>query len=204
MEYYRKLPHFQPLEAAYFITMRLYGSMPQHLIELLKEEQEVARNRLQTLDDTESDLYQQQKRYFARFDSFLDRPDNGPYWLSEPAIAEIMKEALHHRAGKEYDLIAFCLMSNHIHLVIHTYENTKADFFLYRMLQAFKSYTARKANDYLEREGPFWHPESYDHIVRNGDELKRIIAYTLNNPVKAGLVANWQDWPHSYVNEAYW
>ncbi|RRA98565.1 transposase [Larkinella rosea] len=190
MEYYRNLPHFQPLEAAYFITMRLYGSMPKHLIELLKEEQEVVRNRLSASEDTESELYQHQKRYFARFDSFLDRPDNGPYWLSEPAIAEIVKEALHHRAGMEYGLIAFCLMSNHLHLVIHTYGNTKADFFLYRLLQSFKSYTARRANQFLKREGPFWHPESYDHIVRNGDELKRIILYTLNNPVKAGLVAD--------------
>ena len=55
----------------------------------------------------------------------------------------------------------------------------------------------------LKREGAFWQSESYDHVVRNDVELKRIIAYVLNNPVKAGLVENWQDWPYSYVNEAY-
>jgi REP element-mobilizing transposase RayT len=46
-----------------------------------------------------------------------------------------------------------------------------------------------------------WQSESYDHIVRDEDEFYRIINYIINNPVKAGLVENWQDWPHTYINE---
>ena len=44
--------------------------------------------------------------------------------------------------------------------------------------------------------------ESYDHVVRDGEELDRIIAYVLNNPVKAGLVKNWRQWKWSYVRES--
>ncbi len=41
--------------------------------------------------------------------------------------------------------------------------------------------------------------ESYDHVIRTADELERTIQYVLNNPVKAGLVASWEEWPWSYI-----
>ena len=47
--------------------------------------------------------------------------------------------------------------------------------------------------------GAFWQHESYDHVVRDEQELIRIVRYILNNPVKAGLVANWQDYPFLFV-----
>ena len=47
-----------------------------------------------------------------------------------------------------------------------------------------------------------WQRESYDHRVRNARELAIAIAYTLNNPMRAGLVTEWQLWPYSYWHEA--
>jgi putative DNA methylase len=46
----------------------------------------------------------------------------------------------------------------------------------------------------LHRSGPFWQAESYDHWVRDEDELERIVAYIANNPVKAGLVTKPHQW----------
>ena len=52
----------------------------------------------------------------------------------------------------------------------------------------------------LGRTGqPFWQAESYDHSVRDERESDRIKAYIENNPVKAGLVANAEDYPRSSV-----
>ena len=65
-------------------------------------------------------------------------------------------------------------------------------------MTSIKGYTARQANLILERQGYFWQHESYDHIVRDPAELDRIRRYILNNPVKAGLVDEWRDWPWSY------
>lgn len=48
-----------------------------------------------------------------------------------------------------------------------------------------------------------WQDENYDRIVRNGEELGRIIRYTLNNPVKIGLVKKWEDWEFNYLNPDY-
>jgi hypothetical protein len=66
-------------------------------------------------------------------------------------------------------------------------------------LKRLKGRTARRCNLALGRSGPFWHHESYDHIVRNQQEYERIVAYILNNPVKAGLVENCEDWKFSFV-----
>jgi len=52
----------------------------------------------------------------------------------------------------------------------------------------------------LQREGAFWEPESYDHIVRAG-EFDKIVNYTLLNSVKAGLVKKWEDWKWTYLTK---
>lgn len=65
-------------------------------------------------------------------------------------------------------------------------------------MQSLKGYTARKANCLLGRSGTFWQHESYDHVVRDPSEWRRIVNYVLNNPVKAGLVDTWEKWQWSY------
>ena len=60
-----------------------------------------------------------------------------------------------------------------------------------------KSYTAHRANEILGRSGAFWQRESYDHWVRDDDELERIVNYIRGNPVKAGLVDRPESWKYS-------
>jgi len=71
------------------------------------------------------------------------------------------------------------------------------------MLRLLKGSTARKCNLLLKRAGPFWHHESYDHVVRDEKELFRIIDYILNNPVKAGLAKSSVKWKHNFYNEKF-
>jgi putative transposase len=68
-------------------------------------------------------------------------------------------------------------------------------------MQWLKGTTAREANLILARTGkPFWQPESYDHWVRDPQELERIVAYIENNPVQAGLAAQ----PLAYQWSSAW
>ena len=55
------------------------------------------------------------------------------------------------------------------------------------IMHSLKSYTANKANRIIGRRGRFWQHESYDHWVRDLEELERIINYICRNPVEAGL-----------------
>jgi putative transposase len=65
------------------------------------------------------------------------------------------------------------------------------------IMHSLKSYTANIANELLGRQGTFWQDESYDHWVRDIDELERIVKYIRANPVKAGLCEKPIDWRFS-------
>jgi len=54
----------------------------------------------------------------------------------------------------------------------------------------------------LGRRGAFWAHESFDRYVRDEREWERTVAYVLNNPVKAGLAQNWQEWRWNYYQYA--
>ncbi len=191
--YSKKLPHFQPLEETFFITYRLVDSIP---VSKLKELEEVSING-KKIAKTKEEKYNEQKRHFALTDDCLDKNSNEPYWLSKDEIAAIVKESLHFCDGKFYKLWCYCIMSNHVHLVITTLKDAPP---LYNILQKHKRHTALVCNKVLNRSGQFWTHESYDHIVRDDEEFDRIIFYTINNPVKAGLIKDWKDWKWTYLN----
>ncbi len=201
--YRRNLPHYQPEYATYFVTFRLAGSLPADVISRLKSEHEVEEKQLlqrSTNAERRERLYESSKRYFGKFDHALDHSGTGPHWLKNPAIAEMVAEAIHHRNGKVYNLFAFCIMSNHVHMVFSVGRRSSAPYIVTKILENLKWYTALKANQLLNRKGQFWQHESYDHVVRKDGELERIIRYVLGNPVKAGLVAKWSQWRWTYVS----
>lgn len=200
--YRRHLPHIQPPGATLFITFRLAGSLPTEILQrLLTEAERVEAVLARILDPQEraQQAYLEQRRLFGKWDTALDTAQNGPFWLRDPRIADLVTESLHHRDGRVYDLDAFCIMPNHVHLVYTPLP--KADDTYHAMsaiMHSLKRYTARQANLLLRREGSFWQHENYDHVIRDEAEWRRIITYVLNNPVKAGLVQHWEEWPWSY------
>ncbi|WP_375419379.1 transposase [uncultured Hymenobacter sp.] len=190
--YERNLPHRLPPGEAVFLTFRLAGSLPREVLEQLRAETELVQR---SLIPEPAQLYAEQKRYFGRFDAQLAANDSGPTWLRQPDIAALVAQSLHYFDGKSYELVCYCLMPNHVHLVVMLAPDAPP---LIKTLQRLKSYTATQANKLLGRTGAFWQAESYDHVVRKG-EMPRIISYVLENPVKAGLVEDWQQWPYTYV-----
>ncbi len=144
-------------------------------------------------------LYLEERRFFGQWDAVLDQ-GMGPDWLRNPMIAKLVADAMRFFDGKRYDLLAYCIMSNHVHVVLTPLVNaaTEGCYPLAQIMHTLKGYTAGRANRLLDRSGAFWLHESYDHCVRSEAELQRIVAYVVNNPVKAGLVSDWQAWPWTY------
>ena len=150
MTYYeRNLPHWQPDGSPIFITWCLHACFPE-------------RRRI-----TESKTASQR---FAEIDAKLDRQTSGPLWLADNRIATSVHESLRF-AEQDLNLFklrAWVIMPNHVHLL--TIPN--AD--LNRITRAVKNYSARQANATLNRTGQaFWQNESYDHWVRDRNELER-------------------------------
>ncbi|MBD3617136.1 MAG: transposase [Gracilimonas sp.] len=205
MSFYRRnLPHWQPIGGDYFITLRLAGTLPKEIIEKLNKEKV---RLLQDGNGDKKDLRTKiNRRIFKKYETILDKAERGPTWLKSVEIADIIKESLHFRDNKDYELYAYCIMSNHVHFVFRHLSNKlkqkNDEYPITDILASFKKYTSRLCNEKLDRTGnSFWQAESFDHVVRDSDELERVILYTLHNPVKAGLTDNWRKWPHSYCKK---
>jgi putative transposase len=199
--YRRKLPHIQPDGATLFVTFRLANSLPADVVEQLKTEKERINLDLEKIIDRkererQSDL--ENHRYFGKWDEALNL-GTGKKYLSNLDVANMVAESLHYRDGKVYDLIAFSIMPNHVHLVITPIETLEGKVYsLSTIMHSLKRHTARQANLILGQEGYFWQHENYDHFARDIAELERIISYVLENPVKAGLVDDPTKWQWSY------
>lgn len=215
--YRRKLPHLQPAEGTFFITYRLYGSIPKSVIRSIQDNLELQLKNLQEEifqkvnskaipSETEKQLlnifkkkkYDLGKMSFKKYDEYLDNNLNKPYWLQNKMIAQLNLDALHFYNGKRYKLWAATIMSNHIHVLFTLVPEALP---LWRIMKDLKSYTGKEGNIILDRtgKGKFWEDESYDHWVREG-EFDLILWYILNNPVKAKLVKDWREWEWTFCH----
>jgi putative transposase len=156
----RRLPHIHESGRPIFLTFRLHDSLP-------------ANRTFPNGSLTSGEA-------FVAMDRLLDESRTGPLYLSDAKIAEVVANAILDSA--DYELHAWVVMPNHVHLLITPQAS------LPRIMQLLKGSTAHEANRLLKRTGTFWQDESYDHLVRNGEELRKIERYIVNNPVKAGLV----------------
>lgn len=197
VHYRRNLPHIHLDGSPLFITFRLADSLPVQVILDLK------RQRQQEIKETKkssSELQEIEERYFKYYDE----------WLEKENVAQIVSEKILEMQNKRYQLIAYCIMPNHVHLLIENltkesagHQGKSSKYPVTETLRLLKGSTARYCNQVVGRNGAFWYGESYDHSVRTEKELERIIVYILHNPVKAGLVKEWKDWKFSYVNQEH-
>lgn len=213
--YRRSLPHIQPIGECFFVTFRLHESLPASIIFKLKkvmdEKIQIIQNQAISPELKEDAIFREHAIFFKNYDRYLDQSEYGPTYLKQKEIADIVVEQIHRFDGDLYELIAYCIMSNHVHLLISTNIQLPNGYFpidilkdldikpLYEIMRRIKGASAKYANDVLKRKGAFWQHESYDHYVRNTKSFRRIITYIANNPVKAKLVDNWKNWPYTYI-----
>ncbi len=206
----RNLPHYHLPNATYFVTFRLAGSLPFEAVHRLQETYETELRRIdQTLSGSQRMNARQkaQEAHFARVDSLLDQVLYGPRWLSRAKCAQTVADCIHELEPKHYHLHAFCIMPNHVHLLIDQQEipdpmprrDGRRYTTLSRTLRLLKGKSTALCNRILGRRGAFWQHESYDHVIRNEPEYRRVLRYILENPLKAGLVDEWEQWPYLYV-----
>jgi REP element-mobilizing transposase RayT len=201
--YRRNLPHYQPQGGVFFVTYRLAFSLPKFILDELSNKKRELDKKLKNLSEAEQQARSADfdKILFAIEDHFLDIYSDGPQWLKNDAIAQLVIESLLFHHEKVYDLYCGLIMSNHVHAVLKPRNNWGTPYSLSEIMKNHKSFTATQANKLLNRTGQFWHHENYDHWIRDERELFRVLDYVLNNPVKAGLVENYQDWKHYWLND---
>jgi putative transposase len=178
------LPHFDAPRTIQFVTFRLADAVPRDLLESWRRELKWLESA--SPDDPEVvELHRRMARY--------EDQGHGSCWLARPEIAGLVQDALLHFDGSRYRLLAWCVMPNHVHALLETLEA----FALGVVVQSWKSFTAKAANEALGRSGQFWMADYFDRYIRNADHFARTLAYIEGNPVRAGLVATAGEWPWS-------
>lgn len=107
--------------------------------------------------------------------------------------AEVVENAMLHFDGQRYHLLAWCIMPNHVHVVVTQMQGFK----LSDVVGSWKGYSARQINLASGVQGAFWAPDYFDRFMRSEAQLNAAIDYVQHNPVKAGLVAQPEDWRFS-------
>jgi REP element-mobilizing transposase RayT len=183
----RALPHWQQEGATYFVTFRLADSLPQDVFRRWRDERDAAlreaRQAARLADAEKLELAEKiAGEYAEKLEQHLDQSLGG-CWLRNPDVAQMVENALRHFDGDRYLLGSYVIMPNHVHVLVRPAMEHK----LPDILQSWKSFTAKEANKLLRQAGEFWQPESFDHIVRNEQQLEKFSRYIQENPVKAGL-----------------
>lgn len=191
------LPHCDFPGLVQFITFRLADSMPasrrsewEHLLKI-----EGVRERRTKLEE------------------YLDR-GAGECWLRDALIAKLAEDALLFFHNERYELLAWCVMPNHVHVLVHIWQTP-----LGKLVQSWKRHVATQAEAYLaERRSQTrrvsadvtdaparraalqtlrWEREYWDTFMRDEAQEKTAVRYLETNPVKAKLCRSVEDWKFS-------
>jgi REP element-mobilizing transposase RayT len=182
-----RLPHWEIEGGTYFVTFRLADSLPASVLNAIKfERQDVVRTaETQGRNLTAAEQKRLAELYSKRVEEALDA-GSGACHLANPKVADMVASTLQHFDGTRYQLIAWCVMPNHAHVVFRLANGERIE----EILHSWKSFSSKEANRILSRSGEFWEREYYDHLVRDGQDLERVVQYVVENPIRAGL----KDW----------
>lgn len=185
-----KLPHWERDGGTYFVTYRLADSLPEKVRKAIQAEREDIVRTAEHMgrELSESERERLERLHTEKIEDLL-HSGYGACHLKDDRCAKIVADAFAHFEGKRYAIHAWCVMPNHVHVVF----SAMPGHGLSQIMHSWKSFTASQCNKLLGRTGPFWMDESFDRLIRDEFELNKRIAYTLNNPAKAGL----KDWKWS-------
>jgi hypothetical protein len=147
-----RLPHWEKDEGLYFITFHLADSLPDSVLAKIAERHQI----LEAAENINANLLPEQKALLAdyshtRIEEYFDRGAGSCPFL-DMRVAGSMAAALRFREGKRYRLLAWCIMPNHVHVVVRLFPGQE----LAKVVKAWKNFSAKAANQVLGRKGQFW------------------------------------------------
>jgi len=168
-----------------FITYHLADSLPRSALQRMEAE-------CAQMPDGE-----RQAALRERLDGYLDS-GTGSCILRDDACAHIIRQAFLHGEGTRYELYAWTIMPNHLHVLIRPGEGWD----LGRIVPSWKSFSAHAllktaAGAAAGPDGSaVWHREYWDRYVRDAGHFQDIWSYIAMNPVRAGICVEPTAWPH--------
>ena len=151
---HRHLSHIDIKDHYQFITFRTQDSVDPYLIKLAGQNLPNGRKQL-------------------AIDTYLDKSQNGAYLTDDVLL--FLSNYLRLKDAVLYELIAFCIMPNHVHLLI------KPLCKLTRIMRLLKGGSAKIINEMMRQEGRFWAKDYYDKLIRDENHFTVVHQYIKNN-----------------------
>jgi REP element-mobilizing transposase RayT len=113
--------------------------------------------------------------------------DRKPVLANEAAFTAFKNAAVKLR---EWRVLAAILMPDHLHAVVAPSER---DAQLGNFSAALKRWMRKELNASWQ-----WQAGCFDRLLRSDESLHEKWLYIQDNPVRAGLVKDWKDWPYRF------
>lgn len=98
---------------------------------------------------------------------------------------------------KLVEIIAYCLMPTHLHLILKQLKENGISTFMSNILNSYTRYFNTK----IDRKGPLWEGRFKNVLVETDEQLLHLTRYIHLNPVTAYLVNKPEEWPASSYRE---
>ena len=101
------------------------------------------------------------------------------------------------KGEKLIEIIAYCLMPTHIHLILKQLKRNGISTFMGNTLNSYTRYFNTKH----KRKGPLWEGKFKNMLVKTDEQLVHLTRYIHLNPATAYLVDKPEKWPWSSYKE---
>ncbi|MTB49763.1 transposase [Lewinella sp. W8] len=198
-----RLPHRDLGEDYVHLVYRTFDSLPQRVAEEFwrKHQIELLTIRQSPTLAPESIMCFEQRateRAQKKFHRLSAKFRKGKGLLHRIECKRVVIDSWKFLADKgDLELIAVCVMNNHVHVLIGGGTNLVD---LPELMHRHKTFTAVKCNKLLGRKGKFWAYDFFDRDLRPGT-FHQVLSYILNNPVAARSVQHWTEYPGVYLTE---
>lgn len=178
------LPHWTKAGGVYAVNFRLADSLPKQVMETWRASQNaiISNAKTQGRPLTSAEILELDQLHSEQVEKHLDA-GHGSCVLRREDIAKVVADALTRFDGKWYELLAWCVMPNHVHVVFQPRPGSDIS----KIMRSWKGSSAREINRILGHSGALWMMEYYDHLIRDEAELVHAIEYAWSNPESANL-----------------
>ena len=125
-------------------------------------------------------------------------------WKLPEIAKDLALDSCRRADGRNYSLYAAVVMPDHVHLICMPLFDANGSISIPEITRTIKSESGHRINNALVRTGRVWQDESFDHILRGEESLRKKAMYILENPVRAGLSASpgeyrWMWWDPTLI-----
>jgi len=123
-------------------------------------------------------------------------------WVLPESVRGLVLGHCLHDHGTKFYVHGIVVMPDHVHMIFTPLkDNQDNPYGLAEIMNGIKGTSAHSINKALNRRGPVWQREFFDHVLRSDESIHSKVQYVCENPVRKGLVQAvgdyawlWREW----------